>query len=224
MVEKELDSIIFEKTTARLAEVFNVNTDKQRIDSVHIKSNMRRLGRISIFSSSIHSFLVNLKRKYSDYFQKVDDTIVEKYLSEKSLSCFSLVKPSDSPKTLSDVSNGLFNLVEQFKGLPEVASMYEFKQLVRVLNEQCTIEETDAGRQVELKKPKEIPSDSLQNPSDPDATYSGHKGQGYQVQIMETHDDSAEESNKEKNLNLITHVNVEKACESDANALIPAIE
>ena len=29
---------------------------------------------------------------------------------------------------------------------------------------------------VELKKPKEIASDSLQNPSDPDATYGGHKG------------------------------------------------
>jgi hypothetical protein len=28
----------------------------------------------------------------------------------------------------------------------------------------------------------QIGSDSLQNPSDPDATYSGHKGQGYQVQ------------------------------------------
>ena len=224
MVEKKLDTVIFEKTTAKLADVFNVDTDKQRIDSVHIKSNMRRLGRISIFSSSIHGFLKNLKRQYLNYFQKVDDTIVGKYLSEKSLSCFSLVKPSDSSKTLSDVSNDLFNLVEQFKGRPEVASMYKFKQLVRVLNEQCTLEESDTGKKVELKKPKDIPSDSLQNPSDPDATYSGHKGQGYQVQIMETYDDSGDDSDKEKSLNLITHVSVEKACESDANALIPAIE
>jgi hypothetical protein len=46
----------------------------------------------------------------------------------------------------------------------------------------------DQGNPVELKNPKEIVSDSLQNPSDPDATYSGHKGQGYQVQVMETND------------------------------------
>ena len=69
---------------------------------------------------------------------------------------------------------------------------------------------------------KEIPSDSLQNPSDPDATYSGHKGQGYQVQVMETFCD--DEKEKEQSLNLITHVEVEPAHESDANAIVPAIE
>ena len=74
---------------------------------------------------------------------------------------------------------------------------------------------------VEVKKPKEIPSDSLQNPSDPDATYSGHKGQGYQVQVMETYCKDGESDNS---LNLITHVEVEPSHESDANALIPAIE
>jgi hypothetical protein len=73
-----------------------------------------------------------------------------------------------------------------------------------------------------VKKPKDIPSDSLQNPSDTDATYDGHKGQGYQVQVMETY---CKEGEKQKtNLNLITHVQVDPAHESDANALIPAIQ
>ena len=56
---------------------------------------------------------------------------------------------------------------------------------------------------VELKKNKEISSDSLQNPSDPDATYSGHKGQGFQIQVIETFCDDEQE--KEQFLNLITH-------------------
>jgi hypothetical protein len=73
-----------------------------------------------------------------------------------------------------------------------------------------------------LKKPKEIPSDSLQNPSDPDASYSGHKGQGYQVQIMETF--CKDEEEKDNTLNLITHVAIEPAHNSDTNALVPAIE
>ncbi|MCP4683181.1 MAG: transposase, partial [Desulfobacterales bacterium] len=46
--QNNLDEILFENITAKLAKVFNVNTDYQRIDSVHIKSNMKRLGRISI--------------------------------------------------------------------------------------------------------------------------------------------------------------------------------
>jgi hypothetical protein len=76
---------------------------------------------------------------------------------------------------------------------------------------------------VTIKKPAEIPSDSLQNPSDPDVTYSGHKGQGYQVQIMETFSRSEDDKEKEQTLNLITHVEVQPACESDANALVPAV-
>jgi len=94
--------------------------------------------------------------------------------------------------------------------------MSTYKLLKRVLSEQCTIAENTAVP----KAPKEISSDSLQNPSDPDATYSGHKGQGFQAQIMETYSEDKEETV----LNLITHVEIEPSHNSDAHALIPAIE
>ena len=77
---------------------------------------------------------------------------------------------------------------------------------------------------VEVREPKQISSDSLQNPSDPDASYSGHKGQGYQVQVMETYTTTDNPEQKAQALNLITHVDVERAHKSDANALIPAIK
>ena len=219
VTEKSLDTIVFDCFTDKLAMLFNSNIDNQRIDSVHIKSNMRRLGRIGIFTSTIHKFLINLKRNHKVLFDTLDTGIKDKYLSEKSLQCFSMVKPSESSKTLASVSSDLFDLVEQFKNDSEIKSMHSFKLLERVLNEQCNV--SDDGKQVEVKKPKEIPSDSLQNPSDPDATYSGHKGQGYQVQVMETYCKDGESDNS---LNLITHVEVEPSHESDANALLPAIE
>ena len=44
-------------------------------------------------------------------------------------------------------------------------------------------------------------ADSLQSPHDPDVTYSGHKGKGYEVQVAETcHEENATQ--------LITHVEV----------------
>ena len=224
VIKKQLDTILFERTTNKLAKVFNVNTDKQRIDSVHIKSNMRRLGRIGIFSKTIHKFLINLKRNHSEQFEKVNKAIIDKYFSEKSLECFSMIKPSESAKTLQSLSAHLFDLVHQFKDCQEVANMHSYKLLVRVLNEQCNISVSDDSSRVEVKTPKDIPSDSLQNPSDPDASYSGHKGQGYQVQIMETYTETEDKESKAETLNLITHVEVEKACQSDAQALIPAIE
>ena len=39
---------------------------------------------------------------------------------------------------------------------------------------------------VALKDPKQVSADSLQSPHDPDVTYSGHKGKGYEVQVAET--------------------------------------
>ena len=61
VVDNALDAVLFDHITDKLSKVFKVNTDNQRIDSVHIKSNTRRLGRIGIFTSSINKFLVNLK-------------------------------------------------------------------------------------------------------------------------------------------------------------------
>ena len=224
VIENGLESSLFECATNKLADVFKVNTDKQRIDSVHIQSNMRRLGRIGIFAKSIHRFLVNLKRGHKELFDSVEESILDRYFSEQALGCFAMVKPSEARHTLISVADDLFDLIERFKDYSQIASMHSYKLLERVLKEQCNLNVSNDSKPVEIKKPKEIPSDSLQNPSDPDASYSGHKGQGYQVQVMETYTDTNDPEEKSKTLNLITHVAVEKACESDANALIPAIE
>jgi len=240
VADHNLDSIIFNQTTDTLAKVFNVDMSKQRLDSVHIRSNMRSLGRIRIFAVTIRKFLVNLKRHHKEFFKTIDERFIDLYLTKNPSSCFSMVKPSESTKTLESVSSDLFELVQIFKDNPDIISMSSYKLMERVLKEQCIVTQTDNGKVVTLKKPKDISSDSLQNPSDPDASYDGHKGQGYQVQIMETYADKKKEADKEPEdksesvpgndsdslpaLNLITHIDVQTACESDASALIPAIE
>jgi hypothetical protein len=224
MVEHNLDEVMFERLTDKLAKVFDVDAANQRIDSVHIRSNMRKLGRITIFSRTISKFLVNLKRHHRPLFDQIDSDLIDRYGDKKALAAFSLVKPTEAEKTLKVVSADLFDLVEQFKDHPLVGSMHSYKLMERVLADQCHVETDDTGeRKVGVKKPSEIKADSLQNPSDPDATYSGHKGQGYQVQIMETYSRDEDKAEKKPILNLITHVEVQTACESDGQALVPAI-
>ena len=225
VIDTELDREIFNEGTGKLAKAFKVDTDKQRIDSVHIRSNMKRLGRINIFARSIHGFLVNLNRHHREAFEALPEGYKEKYLTDKAVGCFSMVKPTESEKTLKALSADLYELVEWFKGDDKITSMSTYKLLKRVLQEQCVITETgcDSPVEVSVKTTKEVPSASLQNPSDPDASYDGHKGQGYQVQVMETYS-RAEENGEAKNLNLITYVKVEPAHESDTNALMPAIQ
>jgi hypothetical protein len=225
VIENHLDEILFERTAEVLARVFKVDSSAQRIDSVHIKSNMRRLGRIGIFAKSINSFLINLKRHHQDLFDGLSQDLVERYLRDKALSCFSLVKPSEAQKTLETVSGDLFHLVERFADHGQVSSMYSYATMVRVLKEHCEIKEEEGGAaELRVKASREISSESLQNPSDPDAAYSRHKGQGYQVQVMETYCTDDNEQKRDKTLNLITHVEVQRACESDSHALIPALE
>ena len=111
-----------------------------------------------------------------------------------------------------------------------VASMKTYSLLSRVFSEQCDVVMEKGGETVAAKPPKEISSGSLQNPSDPDAGYSGHKGQGYQAQVMETYvpmaqaEEGAPANGDAVPLRLITHVEVEPANISDAHALLPAIE
>ena len=221
VAQKGLDRELFTATTETLAKAFGVDTSRQRIDSVHIRSNMRRLGRICIFSQSIHNFLVNLKRQRRLIFETIEKELIDRYLTEKALGCFSLVKPSEAVKTLEGVSRDLFSLVERFRDNRQVKSLNTFGALLRVLKDQCDLSETG---EMTVKAPKEIASSSLQNPSDPEAGYDAHKGQGYQVQVMETYCASSDESVKEKTLNLITHVEIEPAHVSDVHALIPALE
>jgi len=224
--DNNLDKVVFDKITDKLAKVFSVDTTKQRIDSVHIKSNMRHLGRIGIFVQGIHKFLVNLKRQQKELFETLSKDIVDKYLPQRESGCFSMVKPSESEKTLASVSKELFDLVQRFSAHPDVTAMHSYKLLLRILEEQCELTEASDGKPVEVsvKPAKEVPSNSLQNPSDPDAGYDSHKGQGYQVQLMETYSTQEDEKIKSKQLNLITNVEVEPACEHDSNALIPALE
>lgn len=215
---------LFEAVVDQLSKVYEVDTSRQRIDSMHIKSNMRHLGRIGLFVNTIKKFLVNLKRHHKELFDSLDKELSDRYFPKRGESTFSMVKPSESAKTLESLGKDLLYLIERFRDTDSVVGMNSYQLLLRLFKEQCTAEQDSQTqkKKVVVKPNKEVPSDSLQNPSDPDAGYSSHKGKGYQVQIAETYSGKADKDNEQ--LSLITYVSVESADKSDANALIPAIK
>jgi len=218
LAEHDLSTAVFEAVTQKLAEVFSVSPAWQRQDSVHVLSNMRHLGRIGLFVRTMRKFLVNLKRHHRGLFAELPQELSERYMKGQGEGVFALVKPSESQRTLESLGTDLLFLVERFRQIDGVVSMGSYQLLVRLLKEQCTVEGDGQGTRVSVKANKEVASDSLQSPTDPDAGYSGHKGKGYSVQVMESY------TGKEDQLSLITHVSVAPAQHSDAHALIPAIE
>jgi competence protein ComGF len=223
LTEEGLYVEMFEKITNKLAEVFKVDFDKQRLDSVHIQSNMRHLGRIALFSRTIRKFLLNLKRQQRVLYDQLESSRFNVYLNKKEESLFAAVKPTETIKTLSLLAEDTHFLLQQFSSNEKVKSMSSFQLLCRLFKEQCTSVDDleNKGKKIITAKPNhQVPTDSLQNPSDEDAGYSGHKGQGYQVQLMETYSGDTDK----KQLSLITHIEVESADKHDANALLPALK
>lgn len=212
---------IFDATLKTLATLFKVELKKQRMDSVHIRSNMRHLGRIGLFVETIKKFLVNLKRHHRVLFDRIDNSLTRRYLGKKSESVFAMVKPSESAKTLDQLAEDVFTLIQRFAPVERVNDMSSFKLLTRLFKEQCLMEETDGSSKPKaVAKPnKDVPADSLQNPSDPNAGYSRHKGKGYQVQVVENYSES-----NTRQLSLFTHVAVQSADKHDTNALLPALD
>lgn len=222
LIKEGLDRVLFETLTDSLIKAFGVDTTKQRLDSTLIQSNMRKLGRIRIFSTTIRKFLKKLKRTNPDLFNNLlEPEFRDRYLAKEYEGCFSQVKPSEAARTLDGLAEDLLYLIELFSSYDNVVTLSEYRLLERILREQCCVTGSGKDLKVEIKPSKDVPSNSLQNPSDPDAGYDNHKGQGYQLQIMETYQ---VEKQDDKKPDLITHVEVESAHEHDANALQPAID
>lgn len=219
LVEMDGAQELFAALTDTLLRHFHVPTQKQRLDSTHLFSNMKNLNRLGLFVETVTDFLQELRRAHLRLFKKhVPAQMEERYLGKKN-GCFAQVKGDEARRTLEEVAQDVFFLVRTFASHRVVSQRQSFQLLQRLLDEQCEIQEEANEERVVLRESKKIESTSLQNPSDPDATYDGHKGKGYQAQIMETFQTEEEPTAP----NLITYVEVEAAHESDGEAVLPAI-
>lgn len=186
LVEDGLDQEVFKEATDGLAKTFDVDIHLQRIDSVHVHSNMARLGRVRLMARVITKFLKNLSRRHRKVFElEISGEMRDRYMREKRSGYFGNVKPSESSASwrMKDIASDLYGLIQRFSSDAQVKGMYSYRLMERLFSEQCCVEEGE----VVLIPAKEVSPDSLQNPSDADATYDGYKGEGYQVQVMETY-------------------------------------
>lgn len=221
-MELGLDEKLFAVASDGLLAAGGVEVGPQRMDSVHVKSNMKRLGRLRLMGRVIQVFLKNMRRRDAGRYGQVGEEIRQRYLGlKRGEEIFSQVKPSETGETLAMAAQNLCDLVEQFSGVEEVERMHSYQIMRRVLGEQCwVVEEEGGGKEVAVKAAKEVGGDSLQNPSDEEAGYSGHKGQGYTMQVMENFTKEEVATTPR----LITYVEVTSAAVTDHHAVEPALE
>ena len=106
---------VFNDATDRLKEVYKVDTILQRLDSVHIHSNMARLGRVRLLARVCTRFLNNLKRQDPSLYESVSSSIKSRYERDEDSTYFGNTKPSASKKRLADIAQDMYELTRQFK-------------------------------------------------------------------------------------------------------------
>ena len=223
--------LAFQETTDRIIQALGIRTGKQRLDSTHIMSNIATLTRLGLFCETMRLFLRALRWEapraspwgsggppralYEG--RRRGDPLRGRPHGGGSATPFGLC-PGPLPAG-----------VDRFHGTT-AAQLEEYRLLERLLREQCHVgkhqdgrprdDDDDAGEckvPVALKDPKQVSADSLQSPHDPDVTYSGHKGKGYEVQVAETcHEENATQ--------LITHVEVTPSSGSDTDVSVPVVD
>ncbi len=217
-------SILFDEIVAAIIKNKGLKVGKQRLDSTHIRSHMAVLTRLGLFTHTITAFVKKLRKQHPRLFEALPQGIHERYVDREGY--FADSPSSEGRRRLSQCAADVWRLVDRFRGHRSVKGMPSYLRLNRLLQEQCIIEDDDPtdpdgdgpeGVPVRPKDPKveKIPTTSLQG-SDDDATY-GHKGKGYQVQVAET-------CNEENEIEVVTHVSVEGAHESDQHATIPVLD
>jgi len=205
----DLANEVFHRVTSALVEALDLDVSRQRLDSTHIFSDMATFGRARLMGVTIKRFLAQLKRHHEPLYMDVPQALRDRYARSQA-KLFGDFTGSRSALRQA-VAEDLLFLVGAFSQNASITKRTSYQAMQRVLHEQCDVEEET----VELKT--KTGGDVMQNPSDPDATYDGHKGPGYQAQISET-------CSEENEVQLITAVGVEPAHTSDQDAVEPMLD
>jgi hypothetical protein len=202
----DLAKATMDEITTKLVEVLNIKIDKQRLDSTHIFSDMASFGRTRLMGVAVKRFLTQLKRRSPADYQGLDECFRQRYAPGVNQLFADTKKDSESRRLLrQQVAEDMYYLIRLFADRPEHVHKDTYKALERIFHEQCDVREEKVS--VKVKTGGEV----MQNPSDPEATYDGHKGPGYQVQIAET-------CNLENDVQIITCTIPQTAVESDTAA------
>ncbi|MFC1706332.1 transposase [Planctomycetota bacterium] len=228
LLEHDGGRLAFGEVTGRILEAFGIHVVRQRLDSTHIVSNIATLTRLGLFCETIRVFLRALRAHHPRLYKRVPEGLRSRYVKDDRPTRYEDARSSESRRRLSVCARDVFRLLDRFRGTTG-SKRDEYALLERLFDDQCEFtaskakpdedddDVNDEAVPVTLKKPKKVASDSLQTPHDPDVTYSGHKGKGYEVQVSETTD--------ERNaVEIITHVDVTPSSGSDASQTIPVLE
>jgi Transposase DDE domain/Transposase domain (DUF772) len=178
---------IFLTVTAKLVEELDLDIRKQRLDSTHVLSQMAQLGRVQLLAVTVRRFLTALRRRDRAAYDSLEEALRQRYeKAESRLFGLGTRTPIPANEALAQLAQDLAKLVERFAQEPGIKQTRSYLALARVFGEHCEVR-TEQTVVVRARSCDENGGSArcLQNPSDAEAGYSGHKGPGHQVQLAQ---------------------------------------
>jgi hypothetical protein len=209
--DNDLAARVFEDVTDRLVRALDLDVSRQRLDSTHVFSHMASFGRTKLLAVAIKRFLTQLQRHDPDAYAALPEDLRQRYAPAQARLCADAKDSEARTRCRQQAAEDLHFVITRFANRADLTNRSTYKALVTIFGQQCEL----SGDKVVVKT--KTGGDCVQNPSDPDATYDGHKGPGYQVQIAETCVPGNE-------VQLITAALPQTACASDAAAVVPMLD
>ena len=202
---------VMHDVTTRLVEVLGTKIDQQRLDSTHVFSDMAQLGRTRLLGVALKRFLTQIQRHDPAAYANLPAALRQRYAPSEHLLFGDIAKDRASRRLLrQQVAEDLHQVLRQFADQPTHAKRSSYQAMERIFQEQCEVQE----QKVTVKD--QTGNTVMQNPSDPEASYDGHKGPGYQVQIAET-------CSPDNEVQLITSALPQTASVPDEEAVAPVL-
>jgi hypothetical protein len=208
--ERELAAQVFDDVTEALVAHLELDVRHQRADSTHVYSNMAMIGRTTLMARALQRLLTQVLRHHRERYEALPEDLRARYEKKSGSSCFGW-QPKESSaeqrrQARQQVAEDMHFVLAFYDAEAAITNKDTYKQLRRVFEEHCAvIEDTVTVR------PKSD-SRALQSLSDPDATYDGHKGRGYQAQLCQT-------CSEHNEVQLITDIMPQTAADADSEAL-----
>jgi hypothetical protein len=210
--DETLAGELFVAITDHLVTELEMSVKKQRLDSTHVMSDMAYFGRTRTMGVAIKRFLTAVEKYQPEDFERVSEPLRSRYMKSSDSRLFGDTSSKEAKqKSRLETAQDLQAVIELFADHALISTWKRYQQLKQVFEQQCEVVEN----KVEIRK--KTGGDVIINVSDPDATYCGNKGQGYQIQLSETCD-------PENEVNLIVSAQVETAVQNDADAFEPVLE
>jgi hypothetical protein len=209
--DNDLAAKVFDSVTTKLIDALDLDVSRQRLDSTHVFSHMAAFGRTKLMAVAIKRFLTQLQRHDNDAYAALPDEFRQRYAAAQSRLFADAKDDQARVRYRQQAAEDLHFIITRFADRPDHTSRSTYKALITIFGQQCEL------RGVKVVVKSRPGGNCVMNPSDPDATYSGHKGPGYQIQLTET-------CVPGNDVQLITGAIPQTACEPDPDAVVPMLD